>query len=127
MSIAYGKTTEIRGNNWHDLWSDYLRSWQRHPVRLIAALHACGVSVRNERRGHDPFFSLSNVEMHRDKWRIHIQDSIADASLLQYCHDPHNLRAQWALIFTFIYNKHLYKTWRHTLLSLFNQPHTVTI
>ncbi len=40
--------------------------------------------VRNERRGRDPvFFSLSYAEMHRDKWWIHIPDSIADASLLQ--------------------------------------------
>ncbi len=42
------------------------------------------ISVRNERHGHDPvFFSLSYAEMHWDKWRIHIPDSIADASLLQ--------------------------------------------
>ncbi len=42
-------------------------------------------STREEReaRPRSGLLSLSYAEMHRDKWYIHIPDSIADASLLQ--------------------------------------------
>ncbi len=56
------------------------------PLQLTAASVWSPSSTRvewswKERGGRDPvFFSLSYAEIHWDKWRIHMPDSIADAS-----------------------------------------------
>ncbi len=77
------QTTEIRENNCHDSQSTSARDSGALSIWSPSSIGVWSGRERNERCDRDPiFFSLSYAEMQRDKRRIDIPDSIADASLL---------------------------------------------